>query len=63
MPLTSGQRARIQLDDPSAYARLAEGAEAWAFRRMQDRGELMDRPQLGRRLVPGGVRAGGQAAA
>jgi hypothetical protein len=46
VPLTSGQRSRIRLDDPSAYGRLAEGAEAWAFRRMQDRGELMDRPQL-----------------
>lgn len=46
VPLTSGQRSRIQVDDPSAYGRLAEGAEAWAFRRMQERGELMDRPQL-----------------
>jgi hypothetical protein len=46
VPLAPGRRARVQMGDPAAYARLAEGAEAWAFRRMQERGELMDRPEL-----------------
>jgi hypothetical protein len=46
VPLTPSQRARIQLRDPSSYARLAEGVEAWGFRRMQERGELLDRSQV-----------------
>lgn len=46
VPLAPAQRGRVHVDDPAAYGRLAEGAEAWAYRRMQDRGELMDRPQL-----------------
>ena len=33
----------IQLTDPWDYALLAEGVEAWGFRTIQDRGELLDR--------------------
>lgn len=34
---------RIVLTEPSDWAVLAEGVEAWGFRRMQERGELLDR--------------------
>ena len=39
-------RARIQLSDEWRYAALAEGVEAWGFRYMQDRGELVTREQV-----------------
>lgn len=48
VPLPPKQQARIQLTDEWRYAGLAEGVEAWGFRVMQERGELM-----GRELVAG----------
>jgi hypothetical protein len=43
VPLAAEQRERIKPSNPSAYAALAEGVEAWGFRKMQARGEFMDR--------------------
>jgi len=44
VPLPAGARSSIQLaDDDRAYGQLAEGVEAWGFRVMQEREELMDR--------------------
>jgi hypothetical protein len=43
VPLPPAARDRIRLTDPWDYGVLAEGVEAWAFRVMQDRGELLDR--------------------
>jgi hypothetical protein len=43
VPLPAAARARIRLTDPWDYGVLAEGVEAWAFRAMQERGELLDR--------------------
>jgi len=46
VPLPPDQRARIRPSDRSAYAKLAEGVEAWGFRAMQGCGELMNREQV-----------------
>jgi hypothetical protein len=46
VPLPREARARIQLRDEWRYAGLAEGVEAWGFRAMQDRGELMTRAEV-----------------
>jgi hypothetical protein len=46
VPLPARLRGRIQLDAPDDWARLAEGVEAWGFRRMQERGALLDRPTV-----------------
>jgi len=46
VPLPGETRQRIQLSDEWRYAALAEGVEAWGFRYMQDRGELMTREQV-----------------
>ncbi len=46
VPLPAALRPRISLEDPEDYAVLAEGVEAWGFRAMQERGELMDRLQV-----------------
>ena len=46
VPLPREARARIELRDEWRYAGLAEGVEAWGFRAMQDRGELMTRAQV-----------------
>lgn len=43
VPLPERARARVRLTDPWGYGSLAEGVEAWAFRAMQDRAELLDR--------------------
>jgi hypothetical protein len=48
VPLPPAARARIRLTDPWDYGVLAEGVEAWAFRAMQDRGELLDREAAAR---------------
>ena len=48
VPLDSKARARIQLSDPWEYATLAEGVEAWGFRVMQARGQLMSRDEVAR---------------
>lgn len=46
VPLPADARARIQLSDEWRFAALAEAVEAWGFRRIQDRGELMDRAEV-----------------
>ena len=46
VPLPPALRGRIRLDEPNAWALLAEGVEAWGFRRMQEVGELLDRPAV-----------------
>jgi hypothetical protein len=46
VPLPREARAQISLNDESRYAGLAEGVEAWGFRAMQDRGELMSRAEV-----------------
>jgi hypothetical protein len=48
VPLPSAARGRVRLNDPWQYATLAEGIEAWAFRAMQERGELLDRETAAR---------------
>jgi len=48
VPLPPAAWARIALHDPDDFGELAEGVEAWGFRVMQDRGELMDREQTAR---------------
>ena len=48
VPLPSEARTRIQLSDEWRYAGLAEGVEAWGFRLMQTRGELMSREEVAR---------------
>jgi hypothetical protein len=46
VPLPPEGRGRIRLTDPDDYGTLAENVEAWGFRAMQDRGELLDRPAV-----------------
>jgi hypothetical protein len=46
VPLPDEGRARVRLRDPWAYGELAENVEAWGFRAMQSRGELLDRRTL-----------------
>jgi hypothetical protein len=46
VPLKPEARARIKLSDEWRYAGLAEGVEAWGFRLMQARGELLTREQV-----------------
>ncbi|MGH2985637.1 MAG: chromosome partitioning protein ParB [Solirubrobacterales bacterium] len=48
VPLPPEARSRIQLTDEWRYATLAEGVEAWGFRLMQERGELLSREQVAR---------------
>jgi hypothetical protein len=43
VPLPARARDRVRLTDPWRYALLAEMVEAWGFRAMQDRAELIDR--------------------
>ena len=45
VPLPPQLAAKVVLSDPWKYGDLAEGVEGWAFRAMQDRGELMDREE------------------
>ena len=45
-PLPKEARSEVVLSDPWAYARLAEGIEAWGFRTIQGRGELMSREEV-----------------
>jgi hypothetical protein len=45
VPLPAEARSEIQLSDPWDYGQLAEAVEAWGFRTIQDRGELLDREQ------------------
>jgi len=46
VPLAPAARRRIELSDEWRYAALAEGVEAWGFRYMQCRGELLTREQV-----------------
>jgi hypothetical protein len=46
VPLPAELQARIELTDETRYAALAEGVEAWGFRAMQERRELMTREQV-----------------
>ncbi len=43
VPLPEEVRDAIRLREPDDYFQLAEGVEAWAFRYMMERGELIDR--------------------
>jgi hypothetical protein len=46
VPLPEEARKRIKLSDEWRYAGLAEGVEAWGFRLMQARGELLTRQEV-----------------
>ena len=46
VPLPPDGRAEIRLSDPWDYAALAEGVEAWGFRAIQGRGELLTREEV-----------------
>jgi hypothetical protein len=46
VPLPAKARARIQLSDEWRYAALAEAVEAWGFRAIQDRREIMTRGEV-----------------
>ena len=46
VPLPQSVRERIEMRNGWDYAGLAEGVEAWGFRLMQARGELMSREQI-----------------
>lgn len=48
VPLPPAARGEVVLRDPWDYALLAEGVEAWGFRAMQARGELLDRAEIAR---------------
>jgi hypothetical protein len=43
VPVPENARGEIVLSDPWDFAILAEAVEAWGFRAMRDRGELLDR--------------------
>jgi hypothetical protein len=46
IPLPDEARAKIVIENPEWYSLLAEEIEAWGFRAMQARGELLDRSQV-----------------
>ncbi len=47
VPLPHEARSRIRVSEPERqYGDLAEGVEAWGFRLMRDRGELMSRKEV-----------------
>ncbi len=46
VPLPEEARAEIKLSDEWRYAALAEAVEAWGFRAMQGRGELLSREEI-----------------
>jgi hypothetical protein len=48
VPLPSEAVDEVRLSDPWRFAALAEGVEAWGFRYMQGRGELLDRREIAR---------------
>jgi len=49
VPLPPVARERVKVSDAWDLARLAEGIEAWGFRLMQDRCELLDRTAVAQR--------------
>ena len=48
IPLPLEVRDEIQVENEWTYGELAEAVEAWGFRAMQDRGELMSREEVAR---------------
>jgi len=46
VPLSPDRAGRIRLTDAHDYGALAEGVEAWGFRHMQERGELLGRAEV-----------------
>jgi hypothetical protein len=46
VPLPNEARGRIQLSDEWRYAALAEAVEAWGFRLIQQRGEVLSRAEV-----------------
>src|SRR4051794_38479312 len=46
VPLPADARSEIKLSDPLKFGELAEGVEAWGFRHIQARGELLDRCEI-----------------
>jgi len=46
VPIPYEARPEVALSDPWRYAELAEGVEAWGFRTMQGRGELLTRAEV-----------------
>jgi hypothetical protein len=46
VPLDPARAGQVRLSDANEYGSLAEGVEAWGFRHMQERGELLDRGQV-----------------
>ena len=49
VPLPEELAGTIRVSDPWSFAEISETVEAWAFRCLQDRGELLDRQQVARR--------------
>ena len=48
IPLPPDRRAALKLGDPWRYAELAENVEAWGFRLIQRRGEVLSREEVAR---------------
>jgi hypothetical protein len=48
VPLPPAVRPKVRLSDPWRYGHLAESVEAWGFRAMQERHELLDRETVAR---------------
>lgn len=48
VPLGVEARSRVVLTDPRRYGEMAEAVEAWGFRTMQDRAELIGREEAAR---------------
>jgi hypothetical protein len=51
VPLAPEQAKEVRLSDPWAYGALAEGVEAWGFRRMQGCGEHLSREEVAQRWL------------
>jgi ParB-like nuclease domain len=49
VPLPAEAHGRLRLAGEERWAALAEGVEAWGFRHMLERRELLDRPEIARR--------------
>jgi hypothetical protein len=48
VPLSDAEFGEVRLSDPWHYGSLAEGVEAWGFRHVQGRGELLGREEVAR---------------
>ena len=51
VPLPAADQQRLRLRAPGDHGLLAEGVEAWGFRRMQAEAILLDRPTVARRWL------------